>query len=87
MADNKIYSADKAREMTDNTIKLDDSELYPIMDKIKEATKKKEYCCYISGCTKDYIIDKLHALGYKTKLHNGCPSDPRERDVYEISWK
>ena len=48
MPDFKIFSADKARQMTKDAIKLDDSELYPIMEKIRQASQKKQFYCYIS---------------------------------------
>lgn len=87
MPDFKIFSADKARQMTKDAIKLDDSKLYPIMEKIRQATQKKQFCCYISGGTPDYVLEKLRNLGYATRLEKGCPDDPREHDVYEITWR
>ena len=83
----EIINADKARNLTREAIQKDDTLLYPIMDKIRAAIQKKEFSCYISGCTPDYVIQKLLSLGYKTKFHKGCPSDPREQDIYEVSWQ
>ena len=86
MEQNEIINADKARNLTIEAIQKDDTLLYPIMDKIRAAIQKKEFSCYISGCTPDYVIQKLLSLGYKMKFHKGCPSDPREQDIYEVSW-
>ena len=83
---NIIIDANTAHQMTDKEIYDDIECLKPIMTKIKDAIKQKKYECYISGSTKDYIIDKLHKLGFKTKLEKGDPRDPREQDVYYISW-
>ena len=87
MEQKEILNADKARNLTREVIQKDDTVLYPIMDKIRAAIQKKEFSCYISGCTPDYVIQKLLSLGYKTKFHKGCSSDPREQDIYEVSWQ
>jgi len=86
MKNTEIISATKARELTIESIENDDKCLIPIMNKIKEAIKKKQYYCYIAGSTSEYVIDKLHTLGYKTKFIQGDFRDPRETDVYEITW-
>ena len=86
MEQKEILRADEARDLTREVIRKDDTVLYPIMDKIRAAAQKKEFSCYISGCTPDYVIQKLLSLGYKTKFHKGCQSDPREQDIYEVSW-
>ena len=83
---NIIIDAKMAHQMTDKEIHDDVECLKPIMTKIKDAIKQKKYECYISGSTKDYIIDKLHKLGFKTTFMQGDFRDPRESDVYEISW-
>lgn len=87
MEQKEILNADKARNLTREVIQKDDTVLYPIMDKICAAIQKKEFSCYISGCTPDYVIQKLSSLGYKTKFHKGYTCDPREQDIYEISWQ
>ena len=86
MDDNGIISATMARQLTDQAIEEDTECLKPIMDKIRDFTKKKQYYCYISGTTPDYVIKKLNDLGYKTKLEKGDPRDPREHDNYCVSW-
>lgn len=83
----KIFNADEARKMTADAIEKDDSVLYPIMERIQAAIAKKEYSCYYTGLIQDYVIDKLHKLGYKTKFFQGDCSDPRDSDYYEISWR
>ena len=86
--DNKILTADDARRMTKDIIEKDDSVLLPIMEKIQAAIAKKEFSCYLTGVVKDYVIEKLHKLGYTTKLFHGDYSDPRDGgDYYEISWR
>ena len=87
MEQKEIINADKARNLTREVIQKDDTPLYPIMDKNRAAIQKKEFSCYISGCTSDYVIQKLLSLGYKTKFHRCCLSVPRERDIYEVSWQ
>ena len=86
MSEIEIISAIRAHELTKESIESDNECLGPIMNKIKEATKKKKYSCYISGATPDYIIQKLQILGYKTQYIKGDFRDPRETDIYEISW-
>ena len=80
----KILTADDARKMTKDAIDRDDSVLYPIMEKIEAAIAKKEFSCYLTGVVQDYVIEKLHKLGYTTKLFHGDYSEP---DYYEISWR
>ena len=82
----EVIDAKAAHQLTDKEINDDMECLKPIMGKIKEAIKQKKYNCYISGSTKDYVIDKLKTLGFKIKLDKGDFRDPRESDVYEISW-
>ena len=42
---------------------------------------------YLTGVVKDYVIEKLHKLGYTTKLFHGDYSDPLNcGDYYEVSW-
>lgn len=82
--DNKILTADDARRMTKDIIEKDDSVLLPIMEKIQAAIAKKEFSCYLTGVVKDYVIEKLHKLGYTTKLFHGDYNNP---DYYEISWR
>ena len=82
----ELISASDAHKMTDEARENDLESLKPILKKISEAAKKKQYNCYINGSTPDYIIQKLHSLGYKTKLEKGDPRDPRETDMYLISW-
>lgn len=86
MDENGIISATIARQLTDQAIKEDTECLKPIMNKILDFAKKKQYYCYISGTTPDYVIKKLNDLGYKTKLQKGDPRDPREQDNYCVSW-
>ena len=86
MDENEIISATMARQLTDQAIKEDIECLKPIMDKIRDIAKKKQYYCYISGTTPDYVIKKLNDLGYKITLEKGDPRDPREKDLYLISW-
>lgn len=86
MCENEIISATMARQFTDQAIKEDTECLKPIMNKIRDFAAKKQYYCYISGTTPDYIIKKLNDLGYKTKLQKGDPRDTREQDNYCISW-
>lgn len=84
--EDNIIDANLAHQMTDKKINDDIDCLKPIMNKIKEAINQKKYSCYISGSTKGYVIGKLNLLGYKTKLIQADPRDPRETDIYEISW-
>ena len=86
MCENEIISATMARQLTNQAIKEDTECLKLIMNKIRDFAAKKQYYCYISGTTPDYIIKKLNDLGYKTKLQKGDPRDPREQDNYCISW-
>ena len=81
-----ILSATEAHKMTDEAIENDLESLRPILKKIFEAAQNKQYGCYISGTTPDYVIRKLNILGYKTTLEKGDPRDPREQDIYSISW-
>lgn len=84
--DGLIITAAEAHEQTVQAIKDDDSVLIPIMTKIKEAIKQKDYHCYIKGNTPDYVIQKLQTLGYKTEFIKGDFRDPRETDIYKIMW-
>jgi len=86
MDENGIISATMARQLTDQAIAEDTECLKPIMNKIHDFATKKQYYCYISGSTPDYVIKKLNDLGYKTKLQKGDPRDPREQDNYCVSW-
>ena len=81
-----IISAEDAHNLTKKIIDEDMECLVPIMNKIKEASKKMQYHCYISAPIPDYVLRKLAILGYKTKLEKGDPRDPRETDNYIISW-
>ena len=82
----ELISASDAHKMTDEARENDLESLKPILKKISEAAKKKQYNCYINGSTPDYIIKKLHSLGYKTNYIKGDFRDPREQDLYEIHW-
>jgi len=86
MTGEEIISAQEAHDLTKETIDNDIKCLIPIMNKIKEATKKMQYHCYIGAPIPDYVLQKLAILGYKTKLEKGDPRDPRETDNYLISW-
>ena len=61
----KIISAQEAIKLTNKEIQNDDSDLFPIMDNIEKATKRKEYYCHYTGVLKEYTKDKLKGLGYK----------------------
>lgn len=82
----ELLSAADAHKMTDTARENDLESLKPILKKISEAAQKKQYYCYIDGSTPDYIIQKLHILGYKTKFIKGDFRDPRETDIYEVIW-
>lgn len=82
----EILTAEEARNRTKQNIELDDSVLYPIMERIKEAICKKQYVCYVSAPLESYVIDKLHKLGYKTEYMQCDQYGPRETDMYRIMW-
>ena len=88
MEDIEIIDANEARRLTKEAINKDNSVLKPIMEKIKKAINNKEYYCYISGTTSEYVIDKLHALGYQTQyLTNFDFNDPHSTPLYKVMWK
>ncbi len=85
--DTNIFSAKVARAMTDKARDEDMSYLKPIMEKIQNNAKSKNYHCYISATTPDYVLEKLRRLGYTVQLIKVDPRDPRETDTIKISWK
>lgn len=82
-----IIPAYEAQRLTKEAIDKDNSVLDIPMEKIKRAISMKDYHCYISGNTSDIALNKLMALGYKVQLIKADPRDPRETDMYKISWK
>lgn len=86
MENPKILTAEEARKLTKQNIELDDTVLYPIMEKIKEAISKKQYVCYVSAPLESYVLDKLHKLGYNTEYMQCDRDDPRETNMYKIMW-
>ena len=72
--------------MTNEARENDLESLKPILKEISEAAQNKQYNCYIDGSTPNYIIQKLHILGYKTRFIQADRRDPREQDIYEVSW-
>lgn len=87
LEETNIFSAKVARAMTDKARDEDMSCLKPIMEKIQKNARMKDYHCYISATTPDYILEKLRRLGYVVQLIKGDPRDPRETDTIKISWK
>ena len=87
MNDFEIISANEAYKMTTDSIDKDNSVLKPIMEKIKKAINMKEYHCYIDGSTPEIILNKLVNRGYKVQLIKADPRDPRESDIYKVTWK
>ena len=93
---NNLIKNNKNKNLTEEQIdiikfleeKYNKEQLLPFHEipEISEAAKKKQYNCYINGSTPDYIIKKLHSLGYKTNYIKGDFRDPREQDLYEIHW-
>ena len=88
MEQKEIINADKARNLTREAIQKGEiKQLYQAMNEIREAIKVKQFSCYISGRTSDYVIQKLISLGYKTKFHKGVRGDTHNEDRYDISWE
>lgn len=81
----QIISAKEAIDLTNKEIQNDDSDLIPIMEKIKEAIKKKDFHCYYNRDIKEYTKDKLKTLGYSVEHCKGGGVQ-REPDYYKISW-
>ena len=88
MEQKEIINADKARDLTREAIQKGEiKQLYRAMNEIREAIKDKQFSCYISGRTSDYVIQKLISLGYKTKFHKDVRGDSHNEDRYDISWE
>lgn len=83
---NTIISAKSANEAVKKMIEKDNSDLDAIMDAIQKAIARKEFYCHYSGVMKDYTLEKLKKLGYKTEYFNGGNSQ-REPSYYKISWE
>lgn len=81
----RVISAKEAAELTKQKIADDNSDLFPIMDSIRNAIDRKEYYCHYSGVIKDYTKQKLEDLGYKVEYCTGG-GNQREPDYYKISW-
>lgn len=81
----QIISAQEAIDLTNKEIQTDDSDLFPIMENIQKAIKRKEYYCHISGFVEEYTLNKLRKLGYKIQFFKGGDCQ-REPDYYKISW-
>lgn len=82
----QIISAQEAIDLTNKEIQTDDSDLFPIMENIQKAIKRKEYYCHFTGILKEYTKDKLKKLGYKVEYYKGGGSQ-LEPDYYKISWE
>lgn len=81
----KIISREEAVELTKKEIQGDDSDLFPIMENIQKAIKRKEFYCHFTGIMKEYTKEKLKRLGYHVEFFNGG-GNQREPDYYKISW-
>lgn len=81
----KVITAREAAELTKQKIADDNSDLFPIMDSIRNAIERKEYYCHYSGVLKDYTKKKLEDFGYKVEYFKSG-GDAREPDYYKISW-
>lgn len=84
--DQKILTADEAKNLTRQSIYNDDSVLYPVMEKIKKAAEEKKFFCYVDAPLDDIVIEKLRNLKYQVSYVESDKGDPRGCDMYRIRW-